>query len=173
MISQKTIKLCEAAKKSLDQAITKAAIDTGDTQGDRARKRALGKILESIELLDTPDGQIHDEVAAAVTAARTLRELMDKLSEMSIRIKSARTGSIEAMEAQKEVDRIRGRVDQMLPPLEATLTSLVRLVEMVRKQEAKFAEHKSSLDLMNDQLMHDRTSLENAAKAVQHAIQIG
>lgn len=100
-------------------------------------------------------------------------ELSVKLDDSIERLKEAKAGTEDALEAQKELDEMRLMVDALLPSVESNL----KLVEKVAAsasasiKEANAAREKA--EKLELKAKKDKVRLEGALNAVKNALKIG
>ncbi len=151
-----------------------AARDVGDVRGDRERKARLAAIIAKATCLleEMPSGAF-PEVEDAAKTARGAAELLKQFETTSNALKANPSGTTEAAEAQILLNNMRVSFDAMLTPLEATMNSMVTLMQQSMAIEAKYQELQTQVQLLEESLKREKTRLGAAAQAVKNATQIG
>ena len=150
----------------------RAARDAGDAKGDKARRASLKEIMDLSLALEGMAPAGYPEVTEALAAAKGLSEVVTKMDMATARLKSAPSGSAEALEAQLLIDNLRASVDTLIPPLSATLSTMSTLLEAAMEMERQFSGLSTQLKVIEEKLKRDKQRLAAAAKAVNNAVQL-
>lgn len=146
-----------------------AAKDAGDAKLDKARRSTLNGLIQKAASLSqqVPDGAF-PEVAEALKTVQSTMELVVKMEEVSARLRASPNGSAEAVDAQKNLDKMRANVDGMLPGLSACMGSMESLLLAAIEMEEQSTSLKESLEAMQTTLDTEKKRLASAAQAVQN-----
>ena len=150
----------------------RAARDAGDAKGDKARRASLKEIMDLSLALEGMAPAGYPEVTEALAAAKGLSEVVTKMDMATARLKSAPSGSAEALVAQLLIDNLRASVDTLIPPLSATLSTMSTLLEAAMEMERQFSGLSTQLKVIEEKLKRDKQRLAAAAKAVNNAVQL-
>jgi predicted lipoprotein len=151
-----------------------AARDVGDNKGDKARKRLLSSLLRKANevAMKLPSEEKFPEVAEALRVAQTLSDVSVKLAQHIDQLRLAPPGSVEAAEAQKDLDQTRRNVDAMLKPMESTMETMDAMLDAAMEMEETYKKMQLQLAAMNDSLKRERARLASVAQALSNAAKI-
>lgn len=158
----------------LSAAAVSAQRDAGDSRGDKTRKATLLSFAQTARSLleSVPAGSL-PEVEEAAKSVQASADLSDRLDKAAKRLRKARAGSTEAVEAQRALDLLRSSADAMTPVLDATLQTLLMLTAETLKLEANFQALNDQVRVEEETLKREKARLTAAAQAVKNAVQIG
>lgn len=151
-----------------------AARDTGDNKGDKGRKRLLATLMRKANevSMKLPSEEKFPEVAEALRVAQALSDVHTKLSQQIDQLRLAPAGSVEAVEAQKDLDQTRRNVDAMLKPMESTMETMDSMLDAAMEMEETYKKMQLQLAAMNDSLKRERARLASVAQALSNAAKI-
>jgi len=156
------------------EGLLSAAKDSGDSKKDKDRATKVQELVAMAETLcENVDLKGFPEAKAACDAVLSLKDMNTKLTEAQIKLKAAPGNTEEAQQAQETIDALRGNLDTMLPPLEATMKTMETLLMAASALEEQFAMMSEQVKGLEDKLKADKERLAAISKAVEQAAKIG
>jgi predicted lipoprotein len=122
--------------------------------------------------LKLPSEEKFPEVAEALRVAQTLSDVSVKLAQHIDQLRLAPPGSVEAAEAQKDLDQTRRNVDAMLKPMDSTMETMDAMLDAAMEMEETYKKMQLQLAAMNDSLKRERARLASVAQALSNAAKI-
>lgn len=151
-----------------------AARDEGDTKGDKKR---TARVQALVALAEEASGgektaSFTPEVKAALDAIASAAGVVTRMQEQGTKLRTAKTGTQQAIEAQLALDGLRMTVDAMLTPLEATASAMLALLERAQEMEAAANQLATQAAAAQAAWEKEKARLISISTAVQNAANV-